>query len=317
LIIKQRLWPGPKEVASLSRPRYGSKPLWVQGLRETALTNTVAVITPAFAAQQTLSATVRSVLGQSHEDWQHWIIADDDFDYEAYLGEQGLRDRRQVFLSSGGVGLGASVARNAALDQITAPYAAILDADDRLKPRKLERAVNALAQFGIVTTALDVMTTAFSHLRFVGAGADQALHPGAHKWVNLSMDSMIVWDQRRADGRYDPAMSNMTDLEFLLQLYRTVPQSLHLGTPLHDYIKRPGSMSNGTDVATGMIRSKTEILRRLETGRYGLAPQDVDARFLQISLAAEAKYGAALEAEPGLLFEDHLEAMLASARALP
>ena len=131
------------------------------------------------------------------------------------------------------------------------------------------------------------------------------------------MDSMIAWDRRRADGRYDPTLSNMTDLEFLLQLYRTVPESLHLGTPLHDYVKRSSSMSNGKDVAAGMIASKTEIRRRLLDGHYGLPEAEVAGLvgFLDISLAAEAAYGAALVAEPGLLFEDHLEPRLRAARS--
>lgn len=277
---------------------------------------TVAVITPAYRAQQTLPATVRSVLEQTHDDWEHWIVADDGFDYEAFLKGQGFGDRRQVFLSSGGVGLGASVTRNAALERLSTPYAAILDADDRLKPQKLECVVEALGGFGIVSTALDVMTMGFSHLRFVGAGADQKLSAGTHKWVNLSMDSMIVWDRQRCDGRYDPTMSNMTDLEFLLQLYRTCPKSFHLGTPAHDYIKRDGSMSNGADVAVGMIRSKREILRRLEAGHYGLSKEDVAgvSGFLHVSLEAEADYGAALAARPGLLFEDHLEPRLRAVR---
>jgi len=281
------------------------------------MAQTVAVITPAHRAQDTMPETVRSVLEQTHSDWQHWIIADDGFDYAGFLAEQGLADPRQVFLSSGGIGLGASVTRNVALERLDTPYAAILDADDRLKPQKLEKAVAALGQYGIVTTALDVMTMDFTHLRHVGAGPDRALTPGEHKWVSLSMDSMLVWDRRRGDGRYDPNMSNMTDLEFLLQLYRTIPQSWHLGTPLHDYIKRDGSMSNGKDVAAAMIASKREILRRLETGHYGLRPGDVTGltSFLRISLAAEAAYGAALSERPGLLFEDHLEPMLAAARA--
>jgi hypothetical protein len=37
--------------------------------------------------------------------------------------------------------------------------------------------------------------------------------------------------------------------------------------------------------------------------------------FLDISLAAEAAYGAALAANPGLLFEDHLEPRLQAARS--
>ena len=281
------------------------------------MARTVAVITPAFKAQDTLPATVRSVLEQSHGDWQHWIIADDGFDYAGFLAERGLADPRQVFVGSGGIGRGASVTRNVALDRLDTPYAAILDADDRLKPLKLEKAVAALDRHGIVTTALDVMTMDFTHLRHVGTGPDRALRPGEHKWVSLSMDSMIVWDRRRGDGRYDATMSNMTDLEFLLQLYRTVPESYHLGTPLHDYIKRDGSMSNGKDVASGMIASKTEILARLEAGHYGLREEDVAglAGFLRISLEAEAGYGAALAARPGLLFEDHIEPKLAAARA--
>lgn len=281
---------------------------------------TVAIITPAWKAQATIVTTVASVLAQTHVAWELWLIADDGFDYEHFLAEAGIADPRIRFLSSGGTGRGASNTRNVALEQITAPYAAILDADDRLKPTKLEHAVAALAAHAIVSTALDVMTDDFHHLRHVGTGPDRVLSAGTHKWVSLSMDSMIVWDRRRADGRYDPTMSNMTDLEFLLQLYRTAPTSMHLGTPLHDYIKRSTSMSNGKNVAAGMIASKREILRRLETGHYGLPAEEVDgaAAFLAISLDAEARYEAALAATPGLLFEDHLQPMLeAAGRGLP
>ena len=278
---------------------------------------TVAVITPAFRAQDTLPTTVQSVLAQTHADWQHFIIADDGFDYAAFLGEQGLKDDRQVFMTSGGIGTGASRTRNVALKQLTVPYVAILDADDRLKVQKLELAVAALQSHAIVTTALDVMTMEFDHLRYVGDGPDKELTPGEHKWVSLSMDSMVVWDRTRTDARYDPTLSNMTDLELLLQLYGKAPLSMHLGRPLHDYIKRDGSMSNGKDVAAGMIASKTEILRRLEAGFYGLSAVDVAgvARFLRVSLAAEAAYSAALAEQPGLLFENHIEPMLKAARA--
>lgn len=273
---------------------------------------TVAIITPAHRAEDTILTTVRSVLDQTHADWQLWLVADDGADYAAFLARAGIVDPRIRHLSSGGIGRGASVTRNVALDQITVPYCAILDADDRLKPHKLQLALQGLESHAVVTTALDVMTDSFEHLRFVGQGADHVLTPGQHKFVSLSMDSMVVWDRRRADGRYDPTMSNMTDLELLLQLYRTAPTSLHLGTPLHDYIKRSTSMSNGKNVAAGMIASKSEILRRLNAGHYGLPQQDVDglAAFLTISLEAEALYGDALATHPGLLFEDHLEPML-------
>jgi glycosyltransferase involved in cell wall biosynthesis len=277
------------------------------------MAETVAVITPCYRAERWIGAAVRSVLAQSYPHWEHWIISDDGTDYEPLLAAQNLRDPRVKFASSGTVGGGASRARNVALDQLTAPYAAILDADDRFKPQKLALAVDALQHHPIVSVALDEFDETERRLRLVGQGPDLELSPAAYKWTSLSMDSMILWDRRKTDARYDLELTNMTDLELLLKLYRTVESSWHLGTPLHDYLKLSVSMSNGPGVTEKMIRSKREMLRRLETGFYPMAdargPEGM-AAFLRISLEAEETYGDAVAAKPGLLFEDHLEPML-------
>lgn len=274
---------------------------------------TIAVVTPCHRAERWIGAAVRSVLAQSWPHWEHWIVSDDGADYEALLAAEGLRDPRLRFLSSGAIGGGASRARNVALDRIDAPYVAILDADDRFKPQKLELAAAALQHHAIVSVALDEFDEAGRRLRLVGDGPDAELSPGRYKWTSLSMDSMILWDRRKTDARYDLDLTNMTDLELLLQLYRTVPTSWHLGTPLHDYLKLSVSMSNGPGVTEKMIRSKREILRRLETEFYPMAdprgPEGM-AAFLRISLHAEETFEAAMAAHPGLLFEDHLEPML-------
>lgn len=275
--------------------------------------NTVAVVIPAFKAEDFIEAAVRSVLAQTHADWEAWIITDDSEDYEELLGRAGLVDRRFHFLSSGRVGAGASRARNLALDRIQTPYVAILDADDRMKPRKLELAVAALAEQPIVSSSLEVMDQDYNRLRLVGDGEDRMLTPGAYKFVSLSMDSMIVWDRRRCDARYDLELTNMTDLELLMQLWRTAGSVHHLGTPQHDYIKLTTSMSNGIGVTEKMIAAKKILLERLGSGRYRFAtPAATEGliAFLGISLAAEAAYPMALEETPGLLFEDHLEPML-------
>jgi len=272
----------------------------------------VAVIIPAFRAETLIGQAVGSVMKQTHEDWEIWVIADDGQDYEEVLAGQGFRDERLRFLSSGRVGAGASRARNLALDRIDTPYAAILDADDRMKPEKLARAVALLADHPIVSVALDVMDDKYHRLRLVGVGADKVLTPGAYKFTSLSMDSMIVWDRRRTDARYDLNLSNMTDLELLMQLWQKAPTTFHIGTPQHDYVKLGKSMSNGEGVTEGMIRSKKSLLERLEQGKYKLDGKAVEglAAFLGISLAAEAAYPLALREKPGLLFEDHIEPML-------
>ncbi len=161
------------------------------------------------------------------------------------------------------------------------------------------------------------MDDRFKRLRLVGEGPDRLLAPADHKWVSLSMDSMLVWDRRHTDARYDLEMTNMTDLELLMQLYRKAARSFHLGAPLHDYIKLAVSMSNGPGVTEKMIRSKRTLLDRLAAGRYPMAdpagPAGI-AQFLEISIGAEASYPGAVAAQPGLLFEDHLEPLLRRAR---
>lgn len=278
--------------------------------------STIAVIIPAFHVEDLVLEAVRSVHTQTHEDWQIWLVSDDGVDYEALLARHGLTDPRHRFLSTGRIAAGASVARNLALDAIDARYVAILDADDRMKPEKLAAAHAALAEHPIVSSALDVMATGYRRLRLVGAGPDRVLTPGAYKFTSISMDSMIVWDRARCDARYDATLTNMTDLELLMQLWRTAATTFHLGYPFHDYLKRGTSMSNGEGVTERMVRSKTTLLDRLERGAYAFAAPDAVeglAAFLRISLMAEAAYPAALAARPGLLFEDHLEPMLRAA----
>jgi glycosyltransferase involved in cell wall biosynthesis len=279
------------------------------------MAETVGIVTPCFRAERWIGACVRSVLAQTYPHWEHWIVSDDGTDYEALLAAEGLRDPRLRVVSSGAVASGASRARNVALDRLATPYAATLDADDRFTPTKLARAVEVLSHHAIVSTAIAEFDEAGAPLRLVGVGDDRELAPAVYKWTCLSMDSMIVWDRRKTDGRYDPDLPNMNDLDFLLRLYRIVPAAWHLGTPLHDYVKVPVSLSNGPGFSARMIAAKRELLRRLETGFYPMA--DVGgpagmAAFLRISLEAEETYPAALAVRPGLLFEDHIEPMLRS-----
>jgi glycosyltransferase involved in cell wall biosynthesis len=280
------------------------------------MAETVGIVTPAFRAERWISGCVRSVIAQTCTDWQHWIISDDRVDYQALLARDGIRDPRLRFASTGQIGSGASNARNVGLEALDTPYGATLDADDRFKPEKLERAVAALADHALVSMAIDERDEAGRGLRLVGAGPDRLLRASTYKWTCLSMDSMIVWDRRQTDGRYDRDLPNMNDLDFLLRLFRTVPATRHIGTPLHDYLKLSASLSNGEGVTARMLAAKRTILARLEAGFYPMAdPGGAEgmAKFIRISLRAEESYPAALASAPGLLFEDHLEPLLRAA----
>lgn len=279
--------------------------------------NTISVIMPAFRAEATIGPAVRSVLAQTYADWRLIIIADDGKDYQAYLAGLGLVDDRFVFLDSGGTARGVGHTRNKGLEAVTSNYVALLDADDCFKPEKLAQSVAALASHGLVSSALELADGNFRPLGLVANGPDRSLPAREHKWLNFSGDSTIAWDRRKADGRYDPTLPNLSDLDLLLQLYRGIDSFHHLGTPLYTYVKLPKTMSNGPGVTQRMVAAKTLLLERLQAGYYPLAdPQAAEyfARFLMVSLEAESSFEAALAASPGLTFEAHLQPRLALAR---
>ena len=191
------------------------------------MSETVAVVTPAYRAERWIGACVRSVLAQSYPHWQHWIIADDGADYEALLAAEGLRDPRLRFLSSG-----TRRWRGVAGPQCRARP------DRRRTTWRSSMPTTASSRSSWSRRSPRCSTTPSSRWRstsstrpvggcgWSGQGPDGELAPAVYKWTCLSMDSMMVWDRRKTDARYDLELTNMTDLEFLLQLYRTVPAEL-------------------------------------------------------------------------------------------
>ncbi|MCD7058563.1 glycosyltransferase family 2 protein [Pelagibacterium xiamenense] len=273
----------------------------------------VSIVMPAFRAETTIAASVKSALTQDFGAFELIIVADDGTDYEAVLGRAGIADPRIRYLESGLVGGGSPPARNKGLEVARYRFSAILDADDRFAPAKLSAAMPHLFEYGLVSCALNVTRPDGRVLRQVGTGPDRLLTPGTYKFTNLSMDSMLVYDRSRADPRFDPGLPCLTDLDFLLKLFATIPACYHLGTPYHDYVKLPVSVSNGPGVTEKMVRTKNAMRSRLAAGYYPLPhARDVAGidTFLAISLAAEKTYEPATDGEGPALFEDHLEPML-------
>jgi glycosyltransferase involved in cell wall biosynthesis len=272
----------------------------------------VSIVMPAYRAQETIIWAVNSVLAQTYEAFELVIVADDDEDYEAVLGQAGIADPRLVFTQSGAIGGGASPARNIGIEASRYRYSAMLDADDRFTPQKLAAMMPAVIEHGLASSALNIALPDGTILRRVGAGDDRLLTPSDYKFTNFSGDSMLVYDRDRADPRFDPPLVWMADLDFLLRLFGDIPACYHFGTPMHDYVKMPLSQSNGPDVAANMIASKTLLRDRIASGYYREpypgALSGIDS-FLEISLEAERSF-APDPARPISLFEDHIEPLL-------
>ncbi|MCB1518771.1 MAG: glycosyltransferase family 2 protein [Hyphomicrobiaceae bacterium] len=275
-----------------------------------------SIIMPAFHAAATIAQSVGSVLNGTFADFELLLIADDAADYRQALADSGISDPRLRYLQSGGVGTGSSHARNVGLDAAQYDFIAILDADDLFLDDKLQRIAPLVERYGFVSTALDVREAGRGHLRNVGAGEDKALTPAAYKFTNVSMDSMIAYDRRIIDPRYDESQDCLTDLDLILKLFAGFATCFHSGVPLHAYVKQSRSISIGTGASDRYRRMKRTLIERLESGHYPMrdpAGPEGFVRFLQASLRAEESFERAKLERPGLIFEDHLEPYLSSA----
>jgi len=280
------------------------------------MTRHFSIVIPAAAATRTLPRAVRSLLAQTDPHWEAIIVADDETDYADVLAQAGIADKRIRHTRTGATRLGSPVARNLGLDMAESDDIVILDADDLLHPEKLTRARAILPQYGLISTALTIADAALNPLRTVGAGPDRLLRAADYKFVNISMDSMLIYNRQHIDPRFDTSMPRLTDIDFLLKLYAHHPVCHHFGTPLHTYVKEPDSVSNRPGASEAVIATKNLLIERLETGYYALPdPADTEGMlaFWRTSLGAETEYGPRIAENPGLLFEDHLEPHLKAA----
>ncbi|TLD69284.1 glycosyltransferase family 2 protein [Phragmitibacter flavus] len=107
----------------------------------------VSVVIPAHNAEETIGATLESVLGQSYGNFEVIVVDDGSTDGTAGLVEEvALRDVRVRLVRQ--VRGGVAAARNAGIERTSGVYVAPIDADDVWHPQRLELHVAALEREG-------------------------------------------------------------------------------------------------------------------------------------------------------------------------
>jgi teichuronic acid biosynthesis glycosyltransferase TuaG len=117
----------------------------------------VSIITPVYNSERYIGETIRSVLSQTHTNWE-MIIADDFSKDNTSEMVKSFKDSRIKYFKLE-KNSGAAVARNKALEKAQGKYIAFLDADDMWKPNKLEKQLNFMIEnkIGFSFTAYEIL----------------------------------------------------------------------------------------------------------------------------------------------------------------
>ena len=226
----------------------------------TSCPSAVDIIIPAHHAASTLSPCLDSVLAQTFQDW-HAIIILNQSGYDASMGIAGKYSGadpriRTEYLTRGDL----SSAINYGLSIASAPYIAMLDADDMYDPRFLECALTAIRDFGADLAITDVE-------RFGEADElHSAIEANAHRALEIEMlrgedkfafmlDNPIsgvlrsnrVYARRVLEGVWYPSGRVHEDEYAIYEVLRNAETAAHIKAPLYYYRKTPGSITSASN----------------------------------------------------------------------
>lgn len=232
----------------------------------------VAVIVPAYGVAHLVGEALASLQTQTLADWECVVIDDGAPDDVASAVAPFLGDPRIRCVATANHGV--SAARNRAIAETSSPYVALLDGDDLLHSRYLERTVATLD----AEPAARLVTC---NARIFGAvprerpcfsgrqGGGDGVRGSLTDVLDRSFGVYIGTTFRRADfdavGGFDTAMAQAEDFDLWVRLMQLGGHAHYLDEVLGDYRVRPGSASAS---AERMLRGN---LRVYEKARLALA----------------------------------------------
>jgi hypothetical protein len=232
--------------------------------------NFVSIITPAYRAQETITIPVRSVLAQTHKDWEMIVVSDDGLDYRSILRSHGIEDPRLRFVSTGKIGVGPGTARN--IGSQIAQHALLfhLDADDGYADDYLAHTIPVLKTTGACIGSVRLVDPAS------GDEIPLSLRPVSdclltvREAVRYCLGYAIVAVDRRAVSiQWPEGLHFGEDFLFWLLLLEQLPGIAYVSAARYDYYFRTGSLSRPAESSTyGLCEKREMMIQWLESRSF-------------------------------------------------
>jgi glycosyltransferase involved in cell wall biosynthesis len=270
---------------------------------------TATIVIPAHNGQRFIARALRSLAGQTVQDFDVIVVSDDGFDYsELARAEMGSRVRH-AFTSTPCSGPAAAREKGIALS--TAPVVGFLDVDDEFSPRRVEKLMPLALEWGAAACnpkRIEDATGAFVN-RSCPAGAPRG---GVLKAKHIPwLDGPLVPFVRRDCLAQYPDMWLFEDIFFLARVVCRIGGEMPVvqdEDATYRYLIQPKSLSYGTERDEMMTRMYDEIIEQAREGGplFDGVPEEARLAFRSSFLLKSVRDAAYLRAkarEPALDFQ--------------
>ncbi|NER36039.1 MAG: glycosyltransferase family 2 protein [Oscillatoria sp. SIO1A7] len=229
----------------------------------------VSIIIPAYRAEETIAAAIKSIQAQTYSNWEVAIGSDDKVDYLALLSRQGIQEAKLKQAYTGGCGTGEAPARNVAAAIAEGQILANLDADDAYEPNRLAELVPLAIEYGaaidntgVYNTDLVLYKRPFGDRTTVTfATPDDILKPRVPFFPVFRREFL---------GTGWTKVPFAADVLFNLELLSRLEKVAIHPQPLYQYYKRDNSITQSATAFETAELAYEQILSLLDSGKLEL-----------------------------------------------
>jgi glycosyltransferase involved in cell wall biosynthesis len=273
-----------------------------------------SIVIPAYQAADTIGQALESALSQiqpAHEV----IVVDDGSTDELAAALLPYRERIRLIEKDNG---GVASARNAGLNAATGEFMAVLDADDRYHPERLQ----ALTALAMQRPDLDLITT---DTRFIVDGRPAGTFLESNPFALARQREAILgscfvggWPAARLAalrdiGGFDESLRQGEDWDCWLRLILSGAAAGLVDRPYYDYVLRAGSLTTDREASlwarVQMLQKTSEspLLRSSDRAALECSLRRHHSRAVRADVHAVAREGASRRLLTRHLFSKRLE----------
>lgn len=226
----------------------------------------VSIITATYNSEKFISDLIKSILGQTYQNWE-WIITDDcssDSTFEILKDLQKKDCRIKIFKNK--INSGAAVSRNNSLKHALGDFVAFVDSDDIWMSNKLSMQIDFMLKNNV-----DFSFTAYSVIDESGRGKNIYIDKDnkkksfnyndmLNKRATLGCSTVILKNKIISDFSM-PLLRTGQDYAFWLKVLKNNHTAFLLPVPLTKYRIVPSSISRNK---FKKAKRQWEIYRKIE-----------------------------------------------------